>query len=170
MFNLIQSEPNLLSTCCQNIIWNEKESYGIIIVLAMIYTGFHFRSILNLSFYLSNESDLYAPYIGTHEGSMSGDFKNQAFSVSSTVLMPKSSISLISVPSLVEKNIGVLSMYGYATFLYLDDLNAFLEYSDQVSDGLFYILNDGFTYVPNNEISNNEELEEMMSKLSEPPS
>ena len=60
-------------------------------------------------------------------------------SLSSTLVAPDIETSLLSVPALVSKNIGVQFLPGKAMFLDLLDKNHILGDAKQKTDGLFYI-------------------------------
>ena len=60
-------------------------------------------------------------------------------SLSNTLVATETKTSLLSVPTLVSKNIGVLFIPGKAMFLDVLDKNNILGYANQKTDGLFYI-------------------------------
>ena len=60
--------------------------------------------------------------------------------LSNTLVAPDISMSLLSIPALVDKNIAVFFMPKKALLIYLEDNNSILGIATQsLRDGLFYI-------------------------------
>lgn len=97
---------------------------------------------------LADESTVRA----THKGIRKVDFPTgdgaQKLSLSDTLVVPDAVMSLVSVPSLVKKDIGVLFTPSRAVLFDLRDDMRTLGYATQDKDGLFYIADDCKTTQP----------------------
>lgn len=102
----------------------------------------------DLSFTLADNSKMRATHSGVRKVRMQSDNGVRAVSLSKTLLVPGAGMSLMSVPALVEKGIGVLFLPGFAVMFDLEDSDHVLGFAKQNTDGLFYVADDGSTARP----------------------
>lgn len=102
----------------------------------------------NVLITLADESTVRSSHCGVRKVTFMTDNGPQKVSLSKTLVVPDAGMSLLSVPALTKKDIGVFFMPGFAV-LYdlLNDFNV-LGYAEQDQDGLFFISDDGKTPSP----------------------
>ena len=88
---------------------------------------------------LADDSEVTATQVGVRKVTWQGLKGTTNVSLSETLVASDFKTSLLSVPALVKKDIGVLFLPGKAMFLDLLDKNNILGYATQGADGLFYI-------------------------------
>ena len=89
---------------------------------------------------LADDSIIQAKLSGTREVNWMTSEGNQMVYLSNTLVAPDVSMSLLSIPALVNKNIAVLFMQKKALLIDLEDEFAILGTATQSDrDGLFYI-------------------------------
>ena len=97
------------------------------------------RQKTNTTVTLADDSSIKATEKGTRTVKWNTHEGDNHIKLSNTLVVPGISMSLLSVPSLVDKNIGVIFLPGKAVLIDLEDQNSILGYGTQDSDGLFYI-------------------------------
>lgn len=102
----------------------------------------------NIKIKLADDSSMMATAKGTREVNWKTEDGNRKVHLSNTLVAPHASMSLLSVPSLVAKNIAVLFVPGNAVFIDLEDDFSILGYATQEEDGLFYV-EDNQDVIPN---------------------
>lgn len=88
---------------------------------------------------LADDSKINGTSRGTRQVSWKTEHGDVQISLSNTIVVPDLSMSLLSIPSLVNKNVAVLFMPGKAVLIDLEDNFSVLGYATQEDDGLFYI-------------------------------
>ena len=122
----------------------------------------------DISFTLADNSQMHATHMGVRKVQMRSGQRSCTVSLSNNLIVPDAAMSLMSVPALVKKEIGVLFMPGYAVLFDLLDSNEVLGFAKQYKDGLFYMADDGTTPSPPHFLSKIGQLKAMMAKLSSP--
>lgn len=93
----------------------------------------------NISIKLADDSNMQATAKGTRSLNWKTHEGERVLHLSNTLVAPQAAMSLLSIPSLVNKNIAVLFLPGKALFIDLEDNNSILGYGTQDEDGLFYV-------------------------------
>ena len=93
----------------------------------------------NIPITLADDSKMTATARGIREVQWKTEEGDNRIRLSNTLVVPNLSMSLLSIPSLVNKNIAVLFLPGKAVLIDLEDNFAVLGYATQEEDGLFYI-------------------------------
>ena len=88
---------------------------------------------------LADDSEITATQVGVRKVKWQGPDRTMNVSLTDTLVAADIKTSLLSVPALVKKDIGVLFLPGKAMFLDLLDKNKILGYATQKTDGLYYI-------------------------------
>lgn len=114
---------------------------------------------------LADESTMHSAFIGIRKIDLQTDDGPQRLSLSNTLVVPDAGLSLLSVPALVKKDIGVLFMPEYAILIDLKDNLAILGYAEQDQDGLFYLNDDGSTGPPVKRAVSVQQLRSMMAAV-----
>ena len=74
---------------------------------------------------------------GTREVNWKTEDGTVNINLSNNLVAPQASMSLLSIPSLVAKNIAVLFMPGKDVFIDLEANNSIIAYRKQDEDGIF---------------------------------
>lgn len=93
----------------------------------------------DISIKLADDLKVRSRHKGVRKVSFATDSGRRKVSLSNTLGVPNAGMSLLSVPSLVQKNIGLMFMPRRAVLFDLLDDMATLGYAEQDDDGLFYI-------------------------------
>ena len=88
---------------------------------------------------LADDSEITATQVGVRKVKWQGPDRTMNVSLTDTLVAADIKTSLLSVPALVKKDIGVLFLPGKAMFLDLLEKNKILGYATQKTDGLYYI-------------------------------
>ena len=97
------------------------------------------KSACHVAIKLADDSEVSAKQVGVRMVNWQGLNGPVSVSLSDTLVASDIKTSLLSVPALVKKDIGVLFLPGKAMFLDLLDENKILGYAMQKTDGLYYI-------------------------------
>ena len=97
------------------------------------------KAACSVAITLADDSQVMETHVGVRKVNWQGLKEPMSVSLSNTLVAPDIKTSLLSVPALVSKNIGVLFLPGKAMFLDLLDKKNILGYAKQKTDGLFYI-------------------------------
>lgn len=112
---------------------------------------------------LTDASTVRSSHKGVRKVSFATDAGPRKVSLSETIVVPDAGMSLLSVPSLVQKNIGLIFMPRRAVLFDLLDDMATLCYAEQDIDGLFYIGNDCESIPPSFSRADERQLSAMMA-------
>ena len=116
----------------------------------------------NITIKLADDSSLKSTQKGTRTVRWKTGGGTQRVSLSDTLVVPGLSQDLLSIPSLVSKNIGVLFLPGKAVLVDLKDEYSILGYGSQDEDGLFYI-SDKQTEIPTTSKQEKREIKACMA-------
>ena len=97
------------------------------------------RSGCDISIALGDDSKVKATEKGDRRVQWAGEDGPRTIRLSETLIADDIAISLLSVPALVNKGIGVIFLPGKAMFVDLQDNMKVLATASQAEDGLFYI-------------------------------
>ena len=120
----------------------------------------------NISIKLADDSNMQATAKGTRSLNWKTDEGDRVLHLSNTLVAPQAAMSLLSIPSLVKKNIAVLFLPGKALFIDLEDDNSILGYGTQDDDGLFYV-EDNQEQVPVFDSSQGPSVKSMMAMIKD---
>lgn len=87
--------------------------------------------------YLGDGSKMGATHIGSRKVCIQTDNDQQCKKLSDILVVPYTAIFLISIPSLVKKDVGVLFISGYAVLFDLFSNNSVMGFAMQTADGMF---------------------------------
>ena len=118
--------------------------------------------IANISIKLADDSTMNGTARGTREVRWVTENGTSKVSLSNTIVVPNAAMSLLSVPSLVNKNIAVMFLPGKAILIDLEDNYSILGYAEQEEDGLFY-MDDFQKEVPPSPASLSTSIKSMMA-------
>lgn len=104
--------------------------------------------VIDSLIYLADDSIISASHVGARKMNVQNDDGNMRISSSDAPIVPDSSMSLLSIPALMSKNIAVMFILGYATLLDIRDVLKSLGCATQDKDGLFYVNDDGSAQPP----------------------
>ena len=99
----------------------------------------HWKGACDVSIKLADDSVVTADVKGVRTVKWQSQDGQQPVHLSETLVVPKLSMSLLSIPALVRKNIGVLFIPGKAVLVDLENNLYVLGCGRQGVDGLFYI-------------------------------
>lgn len=122
----------------------------------------------DISFTPADTSQMGVMHVGVHKVRVQGEYGVRSVILSDTLIVPDAGRSPMSVPDLVNKNISVLLMPGYAVLFDLLDADCLLGLSKQHDDGLFFVCDDGSTSSPSTVTADIEKIRSMMTKLPSP--
>ena len=97
------------------------------------------RSECDISIALGDDSKVKATKKGDRRVQWAAEDGPRTINLSKTLITDDIAMSLLSVPALVNKGIGVLFLPGKALFIDLSDGMNILATAPQAEDGLFYI-------------------------------
>ena len=99
----------------------------------------HSKAACDVSIKFADDSDVTADVKGVRTVKWQSQAGQQPVHLSETLVVPKLSMSLLSIPALVRKNIGVLFIPGKAVLIDLENNFCVLGCGRKGVDGLFYI-------------------------------
>lgn len=106
------------------------------------------KKVHEVSITLADESTVSSSHCGVRKVKFMADDGPHKISLSKTLVVPNAGMSLLSVPALTKKDIGVFFMPGFAVMYDLSDECSVLGYAEQDEDGLYFVRDDGKTTPP----------------------
>ena len=103
------------------------------------------KTVCNIPISLADDPTVHSSHKGIRKVTIATDGSPRKASLSDTVVVLNAGMSLLPVPSLVRKDIGVLFMPKKAVLFDLLDDMSILVYAEQDQEGLFYISDDSQT-------------------------
>lgn len=97
------------------------------------------KQVTDITINLADNLSIKATEKGTRTVKWKTSHGKRGIHLSNTLVVPSLAMSLLSVPSLLEKNIGVLFLPSKAVLIDLEDDFSILGYVTQDDEGLFYI-------------------------------